>query len=961
MEKRKEEYKRNSINVHQRLGTDTHVTQEEMDTERKNTRVYDYLCRLEEAKSWIGRISDIPESYEEFEEEMRKGVYLAEVAKYYAPGSVGSIFVDPNLQYRHTDNINFFLKGLQEVGLPKYFQFEVIDLYEKKNFPKVVYCIHALAHFLEAKGVAGGIESARGRVFSKSDMERLDSEIDKIKMPEFGQIKKDMNEEIGKTEADNDNNEEEEFNSLRRRAEEELLRAGEELSDEDLSQEKMEDRIVLKIKAFLCAKAFEDIYFRKNVTLFSIRKFLFIFFKASDEMIKEMEIDELHRKINKKLKDIYKKEVYLESVENRIRLMISNKLDLHRIKARPHLGDLNLKPLEDVLHRLLTYPKYFSRLLLEVEDKEAFISSTVLPIFSGVKGKKEEYLFIKLVLEVQEADEKNHTRISHLLMLNYFRESKVFREGLYAIVKNLENIEVECNPTEIHRSLFGKEVAMDVALENERVKETMTTRLMVVRGVLSSIVHFLESNIDNIPYILRYFLKTHGAESFFSDYVSQFLLVPDAFNADLGISKSLRGKIYKITQLMNYLISRDLWDETDMLSMSSGEFNGLSEDAFSFYSPIFPFLSSLSLKYKEVISSLVNVSSLDNYFQLESLNEMVRLQKSVVYLRVKTINSLTLLLRNSINLFDPGLADLVLLLEILPDENNFLLALTLLNSDIHLDYNANEVALENYLRSTKKKLIYLLKISGGRNLLDLLTRDSTPEEKELFLRVKDEEMLQKVKLDLPLGPDSLEELKETLNDDLKFLESKELVSKANLYSEILSMLAQDIVLLRFMSQERTRELRTNELTLTNLLSKEEYLDLKTQEYDEYLHAYSSRMASRIKLAYSEDSPILTLSKESPYGSYHFTAEDLIDLGILHQIYDVPDNRDVFFILLSDSPLSFSLEVYINNLLISSPFSFRLEDILLMKKKSQEVFDVLGICSFNTNAFVKLLNDRYIAI
>lgn len=31
-----------------------------------------------------------------------------------------------------------------EVGLPKNFIFETIDLYEKKNLPKVIFCIHSL-------------------------------------------------------------------------------------------------------------------------------------------------------------------------------------------------------------------------------------------------------------------------------------------------------------------------------------------------------------------------------------------------------------------------------------------------------------------------------------------------------------------------------------------------------------------------------------------------------------------------------------------------------------------------------------------------------------------------------------------------------------------------------------------------------------------------------------------------
>ena len=65
------------------------------------------------------------------------------------------------LHFKHTDNFNFWLNSLQHVGLPKVstasslllyntsvviqiFYPETTDLYDRKNMPRVVYCIHAL-------------------------------------------------------------------------------------------------------------------------------------------------------------------------------------------------------------------------------------------------------------------------------------------------------------------------------------------------------------------------------------------------------------------------------------------------------------------------------------------------------------------------------------------------------------------------------------------------------------------------------------------------------------------------------------------------------------------------------------------------------------------------------------------------------------------------------------------------
>ena len=78
------------------------------------------------------------------EERLRNGIYLARLAKHFEPTVVKKIFEAENLQFRHSDNIVFFLAALRKLGLPQVFYFETIDLYEKKNIPKVIYCIHAL-------------------------------------------------------------------------------------------------------------------------------------------------------------------------------------------------------------------------------------------------------------------------------------------------------------------------------------------------------------------------------------------------------------------------------------------------------------------------------------------------------------------------------------------------------------------------------------------------------------------------------------------------------------------------------------------------------------------------------------------------------------------------------------------------------------------------------------------------
>jgi Ras GTPase-activating-like protein IQGAP2/3 len=102
---------------------------------------------------------------EELEEELRNGIYLAYLAKAFQPQVVKKIFEvsihkinvskinhiyqnRTRLQFKHSDNINFLFAAMRNVGLPEVFAFELTDLYDKKNIPKVIYCIHALRYGL---------------------------------------------------------------------------------------------------------------------------------------------------------------------------------------------------------------------------------------------------------------------------------------------------------------------------------------------------------------------------------------------------------------------------------------------------------------------------------------------------------------------------------------------------------------------------------------------------------------------------------------------------------------------------------------------------------------------------------------------------------------------------------------------------------------------------------------------
>ncbi|RLU14769.1 hypothetical protein DMN91_012656 [Ooceraea biroi] len=174
---------------------------EEIDEQRKETLAYEYLCHLEEAKKWMEAClnESLPATIE-MEENLRNGVYLAKLAHFITPDALPlSKIYDAEqckyeaagLQFRHTDNINHFLKFLEQIQLPLIFQPETTDVYNKKNMPRVIYCIHALSTHLFKLGRAPAMQDLYGKVdFSEEDIDSVSRELQKhgIQMPAFQKI-----------------------------------------------------------------------------------------------------------------------------------------------------------------------------------------------------------------------------------------------------------------------------------------------------------------------------------------------------------------------------------------------------------------------------------------------------------------------------------------------------------------------------------------------------------------------------------------------------------------------------------------------------------------------------------------------------------------------------------------------------------------------------------------------------
>ncbi|PYH92455.1 hypothetical protein BO71DRAFT_383505 [Aspergillus ellipticus CBS 707.79] len=161
-----------------------------MDKQRQFLQAYEYLCHIGEAKEWIEEViqKQIPPIVQ-LEEALRDGVTLAELVQAMYPNRTLRIFRHARLQYRHSDNIALFFRFLDEIELPELFRFELIDLYEKKNIPKVIHCVHALSWLMFKKGL---LDFRMGNLvgqleFEHHELEQMQKGLDKagVSMPSF--------------------------------------------------------------------------------------------------------------------------------------------------------------------------------------------------------------------------------------------------------------------------------------------------------------------------------------------------------------------------------------------------------------------------------------------------------------------------------------------------------------------------------------------------------------------------------------------------------------------------------------------------------------------------------------------------------------------------------------------------------------------------------------------------------
>ncbi|TIC59892.1 hypothetical protein E3Q03_03628 [Wallemia mellicola] len=181
-----------------------------LDKQRHLLAAYEYLCHISEAIRWMEECLESSLEMDEVqaEEGLRDGIVLFRLASVWGfgegmeDGHFGwdgirknyaghrRLFTHPNARhFKYVDNINYFFEFIKRIKLPELFTFETTDLYEKKNIPKVIYCLHALSYLLAGRGVAPRIGALKGQLeFTDDQLRQTQKNLDasNVPMPNFG-------------------------------------------------------------------------------------------------------------------------------------------------------------------------------------------------------------------------------------------------------------------------------------------------------------------------------------------------------------------------------------------------------------------------------------------------------------------------------------------------------------------------------------------------------------------------------------------------------------------------------------------------------------------------------------------------------------------------------------------------------------------------------------------------------
>jgi len=887
---------------------DRAVSAEELDTERRKNQAYEYLCRLQEAREWLSKeIGEVIDSGN-FEESLRDGVYLGKLVKKFAPELIPKIFVDSVLQYRHTDNINSFFQFAKKIGLPYVFMFELVDLYEKKNPPRVIYCIHALAHYLSKKKVTGDLEDVFGRAkFSEEEIAKkaeeinaaglsfpnfvtISTKIERTKMPE-----NDIITEKALFLSDKEERFKEDIESvLEGRLDSDVFVSCREdvFSPED-------DPVLIRaasivqgyVRMLLQRKSIDEIQNRAPMTLFTLRSFLPLL--SGEEEMEEMVIEELNKILTALFSENAAREKSLSNLENRISLLIKNKIG-NKDEALKEKGTyMQFKSLQKLFAWVHDDPSLFVKAIaaMREEDAEIFIKKHLLTLFGNAKTPKEEYNYLRvaeaLVKESKTFGTKHAEKYRYISLASSaiqvlivthcqtYPQKRIQQALLNVLKKEQEGGGLHAAP------LGSQSLHAPSSLVSRALVESLPELPYPIQFFSNALLTVLneehpENTADNI-----FTLLSTVWEVFFAPFITEMDALDDK------IPQEASEEAVFLSSVCEY-VSRCIREKRD-------EWRRAAE------------------KLKEAISLL----SISEYYTLQYIEN--RPMSNLLCLSGDEVNYLLDLLKNTPDL-PQDLYALVQRCSPFPFKLVFVVP-----GGISHSPEESTGAVEK--KMAKWAVVKLLKCTTGKNMTDLLQRISTKEEEERFLTNWEMEA---------------EKYKDETKSLLTKLFDLGLIRNINTCDELLRMIAQDIVFRGKHKIARAREIKATEKAIVNLEEARRDIETRQRLCSEYLALLSLKIIKTSKM-------------------YTSSAKKLLEDRTISRMFNwAPSQVDsVSVCFKSEESGKICISVLILGLSSASEF-VTLDELLLRESRSDTEIRFEGVgCVFSIPKLIHLINRKFL--
>ncbi|KCV67669.1 hypothetical protein H696_05779 [Fonticula alba] len=814
------------------------------------------------------------------------------------------------------------------------------------------------------------------------------------------------------------------------------------------------EKEIIKIQAHFRRKIAQQQYkalmAKENTSFETIQRFVHLLDDSEKDFDEEIELERHKQQVVLQIRENQTKERELGELDVKIALLIRNRVSLDEFvestkkflrqqqkkseQQQETGGSLKLLDRESrdklmsyqhLFYLLQTKPHYLAKLMSALKSREQnqkFLEQVVLTLYSYAHNAREEYLLLSLfrdalteeithVSSAQELLRDNPVFIN--LIVRYTRGAKE-QQFLHGLLKPLvseildnQELDLDVDPLTIYRTLIKDEesrtgqvstlqydISRSQALDSDEVMKIFVRRVKDLRSMTDKFITAIMESLPHMPYGIRYIarelhrlmseklgpgeeheiLKVVGHLIYYR-YINPAIVSPDFF----GVVES--GRVRQEER-------KNLGEISKMLmQISVGK---LFEDELFYLSSLNEFVRQSTDRFFNFFREVGNVVTVEEYFQVDRYDDLLTIQKPIVYMstvQIYTTHSLLLEFREDLapeasdhlNVILDELGQPPATVDNQSRDQDVTLNLTNRFPDLESE---DAQRMRQMFVETKRMCLSVMRVQRGKTLMAIIESPVTAEQQALYeaqlqseenIRLnresraghkKDEDAAAAAAAAAaePLQPQNLEQLKQRVQSNLEQLEAAGMVSRANGYQELLNDIAKEI-----RNKNRRRIQRRSELvkvrqTLENLDEKTSYLDEQKSKYQEYVDSTISGMVDKAKPPKKKGLGLFRDSKKDQNDStisYSYTAERLFQKGVLYELENVPKNaRSKAYLTISNTPKSGVYQIEGKLFGMTDTHEISIEDLLQKQFDNIQAMQI-GSAKINVNLMIYLINKKFL--